>query len=275
MRTPLILAASFTVSAAVRADMATFSILLSTNGPVAHGAIVAGTLRCTWSQPDGYGYGGGSFRLRMDGLGIDDVLFPNNSSDGINSEDPTDRIGVPASELPPGAGTLADRWTSGRRPMRTYLLDATDPTSIARGGFGFRLPPLGSRRTDVHFSVEQQSGVTYLTGRNGAGVENQIDHAQIPRSLQADPLFFEPSYGFDVFKFQVRAPRSGSGTATITPEIGIAFIFSTSAGAQHSLLPSQIHVIPASFTYTPAPASVFTLLLATSAFPQRRRPKSP
>jgi hypothetical protein len=270
-------AAVLALAASAQAQYAmTYSIALSTPGPVANGALVQGAVHCSWVRPDGLGYAGGAFRLRMDGLGVADVFTPSNTNGGINSETTAQRVGVRfPSPIPPPYGTVSDSWTSGRRPKRAYLADETDPGSVQSGG-GFRFPPMGSGPTDMHYSVEQQSGITYLTGRNGAGVENRIEHAQLPRALQGDPLFFEPSTDFDLFKFQVRAPLTGSGAATITPEILSSSIFTSETGAQVILTVNQIQALGASFTYTPAPAAALPLLLAAWATPRlRRRPDPP
>jgi hypothetical protein len=240
------------LACSAHAQSATYSITLSTPGPIQHGDLVQGTLRCAWQDPAGVGYAGGAFRLRMDGLGIADVLVPNNSTNGVNSETSGQRVGVPASEIPPGHGwgTVADGWTSGRRPKRAYLDGDPEPTGLVAGG-GFRNPP--NNNNSLHYSVEFQAGATYLTGRNAANVEIWIEHAQAPLAAQGDPLFFEPSSDFALFKFQVRAPLSGSGTVTITPEIQVAAIYATPDGAQDLLTPAQIQTLSASFTYVPAP----------------------
>jgi hypothetical protein len=242
-------------------------------GRYLNGSVINGTVTVAWTAPGGVGYAGGAFRLRMDGLGTSDVLFPNNNTGGVNSETTAQRVAIPASELTdPAFGTTTTNWTSGRRPKRGYLADATDPSSLQSGG-GFRFPPNGTGPTDVHYSVEQQAGVTYLTGRNGAGVENRIEHAQIPRALQADPLFFDPSANLDIFKFQVRAPLTGFGTVTITPEVLSASIFTSDAGAQVMLTAQQIAATGATFQYgvVPAPSTLALMGLGGLVAARRRR----
>jgi hypothetical protein len=260
------------LATAARAQSITYSVVLSTAGPAQHGAVVTGTLRCAWQDPAGIGYAGGAFRLRMDGLGITDVLVPNNSNNGANSEPTNQRVGVPLSEIPPGSGyaTIGDNWTSGRRPKRAYIQIPGDPTGLVSGG-GFRYPITGNGGPlDLHYSVEQQAGVTYLTGRNGGLVENQIEHNQYPPALQADPLFFEPAASLNLFKFQVRAPLHGEGTATITPEILSASIFTSPTGTFDLLTTDQITAIGGSFTYSPAPPSLAPLAIALAALARRR-----
>src|SRR2546430_2101349 len=91
----------------------------------------------------------------------------------------------------------------GQTATFTVLLDA--PASLISGG-GFRFPPQGYGATDPHYSVELQAGVTTLTLRNGAPRDIGIEHAQLPSSLQVDPVFFEPAADLDIFKFRIRAP---------------------------------------------------------------------
>jgi hypothetical protein len=270
------IAAILALATSAHAQSVTFSVVLSTADPVSPGAVINATVRCTWQDPQGIGFAGGAFRFRIDDtagpFAMANVVAPNNNSGGVNSESTGDRVGVPASELFPGEGTVPDRWTLGRRPKRAFLQDATDPTSLSIGG-GFRFPPLGTGPTDLHYSVEQQTGVTYLTGRNGAGAENRIEFANLPPVLAEDPRWFERATAFDLFKFQVRAPLSGSGTVTITPEILLASIFISDAGAQHVLSPDQIHTTPASFTYIPAagPAALLPLAIAFALRRSTRR----
>jgi hypothetical protein len=272
------------LAAAAHAQHITYSVLLSTSGPVPSGTTVSGTVRCEWVWAYGAGYAGGAFRLRMDGLSIGDVLSPDNSTGGINGEDAQDRVSVPAAELPPGAGTVSDRWIIGRRPKRAYLADATDPGSIQAGG-GFRFPPIGTHATDMHYSVEAQSGITYLTGRNGSGVETQIGHVQLPRSLLNDPLFYEPAAALDLFKFTVRAPRSGTGTVTITPEVLSATAYDDTGRHDHHFIDGEISAVGVSFSYVPGPGGLLVLTLASFTLlrvrariprpPERREPCAP
>jgi len=260
------------LAAAANAQQATFSVQLDHSGNLANGTVVNGTVRVVWSDPNGsnQGLAGGAFRLRANGLGVADVLSPNNSAGGINSEANGNRVGVPASELPAGAGTIADSWTLGRRPKRAYYQDATDPASLTSGG-GFRFPTLGTGPTDMHYSVEQQSNITYLTGRNGASVENRIEFAQFPKTLQADQLFYEGRTTVDLFKFQVRAPLTGAGTVTITPEVLSASIFTSDAGAQDMLTAAQISATGGTFTYSPSPSTLALLGLGGLVAGRRRR----
>jgi uncharacterized protein (TIGR03382 family) len=261
------------LAAAANAQQATFSVVM-TPGVVGNNALVNGVVRVSWTDAAGVGYAGGAFRLRFNDSGNNfaaaNVVTPSNSNNGINSETTAQRVGVTAGELPTGAGTVADSWTSGRRPKRAYLADATDPSSIQSGG-GFRFPPNGPGATDMHYSVESQSGVLYLTGRNGASVENRIEHAQIPRSLQPDPLFFDPGTSIDLFKFQVRSPATGLGTVTITPEVLSASIFISDAGAQHMLTANQISATGGTFAYSPSPSTLALLGLGGLVAGRRRR----
>jgi hypothetical protein len=254
------------LAAAAQAQTAIFSVVL-TPGVPGNNTLVNGTVRVTWAATGGLGFAGGAFRLRLDGLDVSNVVTPSNSNGGVNSETTAQRVGVPASQLPPGAGTVSDSWTSGRRPKRAYLADASDPSSIQSGG-GFRFPPNGTGPTDLHYSVEQQSGVTYLTGRNGAGVENRIEFAQIPPAIQTDPLFFEPSASFDLFKFQIRTPSSGAGPLTFTPDVLSASIYITAGGGQ---VTPQVSVVPGVLVYVPSSAAAAPLALAFSAAALRRR----
>lgn len=260
-------AAVFVCAGAAMAQTARFSVSVSPAGPVTNGTVVSGVVRVDWTAgtSGAIGYAGGRFRLRMGGLGLADVLFPNGSNGGINSELSTDRVGVPAGELTPPAGTVSDQWTLGRRPARAYLTNA--PNGFTSGG-GFRFPPLGTGPTDMHYSVEQQSGVTYLTGRHATGPEDQIELAQVPPGLQPDPLFFESAAGVDLFKFQVRAPLTGGGTVTITPEVAFARLYTSSSGAQ---VTPTVSITPGVFTYTPSPASLAPLALGILAAARRRR----
>jgi uncharacterized protein (TIGR03382 family) len=260
------------LAAAANAQQATFSVVLDHSGNVANGTIVNGAVHVVWSDPNGsnQGLAGGAFRLRANGLGVADVLFPNNSTNGVNSESSGNRVGVPAGDIAPPGGTIGDSWTAGRRPKRAYFQDAGDPTTLVSGG-GFRFSTLGTGPTDMHYSVEQQAGITYLTGRNGASVENRIEFAQFPRSLQADPLFYENRNSIDLFKFQIRAPLTGAGTVTITPEVLSASIFTSDAGAQDMLTAAQITATGASFTYSPSPSTLALLGLGGLVAGRRRR----
>jgi hypothetical protein len=275
---PLILAAVSGLTVSAHAQSLTYSIVLSTSGPVANGTTIEGSVRCSWQDPAGIGYAGGSFRLRMEGLSVSDVLIPSNSNGWMTSETTVQRVGVTAAELPPGAGTVSNSWTSGRRPKRAYLADATDPTSLHSGG-GFRFPPHGLGASDTHYVAETRSGIVYLFTRNGANVERGIEQSQIPLSLVYEPLFFEPATTLDLFKFQVRAPLHGAGAVTITPEAVIdpnglvpsISIFTDPGGANHTLTLDQIQGIPASFTYTPAPTPIVAVLALAIFAPRRRR----
>jgi hypothetical protein len=257
----------FACAGGALAQTARFSVSVSPAGPVTNGALVSGVVRVDWTAgtSGAIGYAGGRFRLRMDGLGISDVLFPNGGNGGINSEAAADRVGVPVGELTPPAGTVSDQWTFGRRPVRAYLTNA--PNGFTSGG-GFRFPPLGTGPTDMHYSVEQQSGVTYLTGRHADGAEDQIEQAQNPPALLPDPLFFESAAGVDLFKFQVRAPLTGGGTVTITPEVAFARLYTSASGAQ---VTPTVSVAPGTFTYTPSPSSLAPLAMGLLAVGRRRR----
>jgi len=244
------------LAAAANAQTAVFSVVLSTAGPVPNGTTVTGAVHVTWVDAAGIGYAGGAFRLRANGLGVSDVLNPNNSAGGVNGEAGSEQVTF-------GQGGT-QRWTFGRRPKRVYIDAFGDPQS----GGGFRFPPLNTGPTDVHYSVEQQGGITYLTGRNGASVENRIEFAQIPPGLQADPLFFENAASFDLFKFAVRAPTSGSGTVTITPEVLSGAIFTSAQGAQDMAVVTSTG---ATFTYAPAPSTLALLGLGGLIAGRRRR----
>jgi uncharacterized protein (TIGR03382 family) len=252
------------LASAANAQSAVFSVVLS-SGSVANGATVTGTVRCTWTDTAGIGYAGGAFRLRMNdsgGLfGPANVLNPNNSSGGVNGESATEQVTF-------GQGGT-NRWTFGRRPKRVYLDQFGDPTS----GGGFRFPTLGTGPTDVHYSAEPGGNPndTLLTGRNGANVENRIEHAQVPPGVLSDPLFFENSTSFDLFKFAVRAPLTGSGTVTITPEVLSASIYISDQGAQHMLTSAQFSGTAGSFTYTPSPSTLALLGLGGLVAGRRRR----
>src|SRR3954451_10854613 len=89
------------------AQTARFSVSVSPAGPVTNGTLVSGIVRVDWTagSSGAMGYAGGRFRLRMDGLGVGDVLFPSGDSGGVNGEATGDRVGVPAGELTPPAGT--------------------------------------------------------------------------------------------------------------------------------------------------------------------------
>jgi len=125
----------------------------------------------------------------------------------------------------------------------------------------------------VHYSAEPggAAGNVLLTGRNGANVENRIEHAQVPPGVLSDPLFFEPATSFDLFKFAVRAPLTGSGTVTITPEVLSASIYISEQGAQHMLTAAQISATGGSFTYTPSPSTLALLGLGGLVAGRRRR----
>src|SRR5258706_536034 len=101
---PLAFATLCGLTATAHAQMATYTVLLPPAGPVPSGATVEGTIRCAWMDNNSEGYAGGAFRIRMDGLAVGDVLSPNHSNSGINGENASDVVGVPASQLPPGAG---------------------------------------------------------------------------------------------------------------------------------------------------------------------------
>jgi hypothetical protein len=278
VRSALALAFLASVSAVspLAAQTATFSVLLDAGPVVEHGTVVNGIIQVAWAADGGIGYAGGSFRLRMEGLDVADVLSPNNSGGGLYLEPGGDRVSVPAERLPPPAGPVTDRWTTLRRPKSAYLLDASDPTSLRAGG-GFRFPPNAQPPTDLGYRVEQQAGVTYVTGRNAAFVEIGIEHAQIPLNLQTDPLFFVPEARFDLFKFQVRAPLHGTGAVTITPEPVVAFgnsaasIYTSPDGAQAMLTPDQIQTLGASFSYVPEPGAAALLGIALLFLTSRTR----
>jgi len=252
------------LAAAANAQQATFSVVLS-DANVANGATVNGTVRVTWTDAAGIGYAGGAFRLRMvdsgGNFGVANVLNPNNSASGVNGEATNEQVTF-------GQGGT-NRWTFGRRPKRVYINADGESTS----GGGFRFPTLGTGPTDVHYSAEPggAAGNVLLTGRNGANVENRIEHAQVPPGVLSDPLFFEPATSFDLFKFAVRAPLTGSGTVTITPEVLSASIYISEQGAQHMLTAAQISATGGSFTYTPSPSTLALLGLGGLVAGRRRR----
>jgi hypothetical protein len=251
------------LAAAANAQQATFSVVLSSAGPVPNGTTVNGTVRVSWTDAQGVGYAGGAFRLRMsdtgNNFGASDILNPNNTNGGVNGESGTEQVTF-------GQGGT-QRWTFGRRPKRVLLDEFGDPLS----GGGFRFPTLGTGPTDVHYSADTVAGVTYLTGRNGAGVENRIEHAQVPAGVLADPRFFENAASFDLFKFAVRAPATGSGVVTITPEVLSASIYISDQGAQHMLTAAQISATGASFSYVPSPSTLALLGLGGLVAGRRRR----
>jgi hypothetical protein len=236
------------LTAAATAQNVTLSITGLPAGNVANGTSVTGFVRLSWTATGGIGYAGGAFRLRMDGLSVADVTVPNE----VNTE----RVGIN------GASTV---WSSGRRPR---TLDGN--TTNADGTF--RFPPQGTGATNVGYRVETQSGATYLTGRNGGGTENQIEHAQLPPALMpTDSELFVSAASFDLFKFTVRAPLTGSGTVTITPEMLSAAIFTSVNGAQVQTTANQRTMVAGSFTYTPAPSTLALLGLGGLVAGRRRR----
>lgn len=268
------------------AQTATFSIVLNppAPGPVANGTMITGSVRVTWTRgtTSASGLAGGQFRIRFtdsgNNFGISGVTNPNGGSGGINGETTAQRVGVPLAEVLvayPGdtnlgtnpGGTVSDSWTSGRRPKRAYLQDSGDPTSLQSGG-GFRFPPNGSGNTDVHYVVEGVAGNVILSGRNGMGVENRIEYAQTPRGLQADPLFYESQTTFDLFKFKITMPATGSGTITAMPEVAVASLFSSDQGAQ---VTPAVSTTSATVTYTPAPSTLALLGLGGLIVGRRRR----
>ena len=82
----------------------------------------------------------------------------------------------------------------------------------------FRFPPNScTAPTGLGYRVETQAGGLYLTGRNGQGVENGIEHAQIPPALMAvDSTLFVSDTAFDLFRFTLVAPATGRGTVSVT-----------------------------------------------------------
>jgi hypothetical protein len=256
---------------AAAAQSAVYSVVFSTAGPVPSGGVVEGTMHCAWVDPTGIAYFGGAYRLRMDGLGVADVLSPNNSNDGVNGENSTDWVSVPASKIPLPGGPVTDRWSSGRRPRSAYLLDASDPDSVVADG-GYRFPPLGTFPTNLRYRVEQHAGVTYLTGRNGQNMENWIENALFPPPYFLDPLLIDRGTDLELFKFQVRAPLSGAGTVTITPDVlSCAILTNLSSGAFHRLTHDQIQVVGGSFTYVPGPSVLAVLILGAAGGGRRVR----
>jgi uncharacterized protein (TIGR03382 family) len=251
------------LAAAANAQQATFSVVLS-DAAVANGATVTGSVRVTWTDAQGIGYAGGAFRLRMQDTGNNfgpaNILNPNNSAGGVNGEATNEQVTF-------GQGGT-NRWTFGRRPKRVYINSDGESTS----GGGFRFPTLGTGPTDVHYSAEPGgAGITLLTGRNGANVENRIEHAQVPPGVLSDALFFETATSFDLFKFAVRAPLTGSGAVTITPEVLSASIYISDQGAQHMLTAAQISATGGTFTYTPSPSTLALLGLGGLVAGRRRR----
>jgi hypothetical protein len=231
----------------------TLAVVLDSGPFVGNGQAVRGTLRLTWTDPEGIGYSGGAFRLRFSdtggNFGAADITLPNE----VNVE----RIGIH------GASTI---WSSGRRP-RTF----DGETGNADGSF--RFPAQGTGATNIGYRAEAQNGMIFLTGRNGAGVENQIEHAQLPPAVPPppDPPLFVTDTSFDLFKFTVRAPLTGSGTVTITPEMIWAAVFISESGMAHHTTAEQRTMVPASFFYTiPAPG-VGWFVVAVGMAARRRR----
>jgi hypothetical protein len=242
MNIRLIAAVLVGTSAAAQAQTATFRVVLFPAGPAGPGERVDGVVRLEWAYPSAIGYFGGAFRLRMDGLAVGDVDLPNESL--------SERIGIN------GAATV---WSSGRRPR---TLDGA--TGESGGGFRF-LVQQGTGPTQVSYRAETQAGVTYLTGRNGVNVENRIEHVQEPL---IDNAFFITDTAFDLFKFSVRAPLSGAGTVTITPEISLAFILLTPNGGNMTVPATGVG---ASFTYVPGPGGAVLLGVVVALQVRRRR----
>jgi hypothetical protein len=143
MRTLTTLCAAMSMLAPTAwAQTATFSVVLSTPGPVQNGATVHGSLWIAWNLTGGYAYEGGAFRLRMDGLGPSDVNLP--------TEPPSDYIAVPGGDV---------FWTDGRRPP--YFLGS----DIWVGGF--RLP----RRPQ--YTADQEGGAVFLDAGGGPILHSQ------------------------------------------------------------------------------------------------------
>jgi hypothetical protein len=214
-----------------QAQSVTFQALLETSGPIAHGQTVRGSIWVNWTPGSSaaIGYGLGAFRLRMDGLTPADLDLPD--------------------EGPPG--TLP--WDHGGRRPRSSVADVLG---------GFRFPPVSDfSPVGVHYATTVHDGAAYLTSITSAG-ENRIRHSQIA------PVFgntgFVTDTMFKLFRFSVRAPLSGAGTVTITPE-GLGTELFLDEDGDRLAVPNQ--AAPASFSFAPAPASVLLLVLAV---PRRR-----
>jgi MYXO-CTERM domain-containing protein len=241
-RTTLALVAA--CASLAQAQTVTYSVVLSTSGPVPTGAAVEATVRVAWSGASGIGYAGGALRMRLDGVAASQIDLP--------SEVAADHIGV---------GGQSTVWGSGRRPR------ADRGGGLADGGF--RFPPAGSGPTSLAYRAETQGGIAYLTARNGGNTEVRIEHAQLPPGLmQVDSTLFVSEASFDLFKFVVHAPAFGNGTVTVTPEVTYASIFTSAAGAN---VRAQFSATAASFTYTPAPAGLAVLGIGGLLVARRRR----
>jgi len=263
-----------TLAGAASAQTVTFSVIINP-GPVGNGALVTGSVHVVWTPgaSGASGLAGGQFRLAFNDSGHNfttaGITAPLGTSGGTNGVESTrDNVGVPAGELPAGAGTSADRWTLGRRPKRQYLADASDPAS-ATGGGGFRFPGLGTGPTDLAYTAENQGGVIYLTGRNGAGTENRIEFAQTARGVNLpDPLFYESQRSFDLFKFQIRTPATGAGVISILPDVAIATLYVSDQGAQ---VTPVITSAAGGVAYSPSPSTLALLGLGGLVAGRRRR----
>jgi hypothetical protein len=256
-----------TLAGAASAQTITFSVVMSPAGPVANGTTVNGTVRATWTggASGASGLAGGQFRLRFGDTGgnfsVTNVLIPTEGS--------TNQVGV-ANPNDPLAPIPSTSWTLGRRPKTAYNVeDSENPGSyVLQSGGGFRFPSLGAGPTDLAYRAENQGGIVYLTGRNGANVENRIEFAQVARSLQSDVNFYVSSTSFDLFKFRVTAPATGAGTVTVLPEISIATLYTSDSGAQTN---ATLSGVAGTFTYAPAPSTLALLGLGGLVAGRRRR----
>jgi MYXO-CTERM domain-containing protein len=258
-----------TLAGAASAQTITFSVVFNPVGPVGNNTLVNGTVHVVWNggTTGATGLAGGQFRIRFTDPNFTAAGIVNPLGSAAALEATGDRVGALASELPPGGGTISDRWTLGRRPKRSYFADATDSSTLTGGG-GFRFPSLGTGPTDLAYTAETQAGVVYLTGRNGGGTENRIEFAQVARSLNGDPLFYESQTSFDLFKFQIRTPASGAGVIVALPEIAIATLYTSDSGAQTN---ATLIGAPGSVAYSPSPSTLALLGLGGLVAGRRRR----
>jgi hypothetical protein len=252
-------AAMLAVSAAVTGGAAGQNATLAVTGlpadPVPNGTAVTAYVRLSWTLPGGIGYAGGAFRLRFNdsgrNFGIPDVVIP--------SEQASEHIGIN------GATTV---WSSGRRP------GTLDGNTMHMDGM-FRYPPQGTGAVILVYRVYSQADNIYLTGHN-TGVEGMIEHAQLPPGLMmVDSTLFVSDTSFDLFKFTVRAPLTGNGTVTITPEMLSAAVFTSPAGAVVQVTRDQWTLTPASFSYTPGPPISGLVMLVGLGAVRRRRGRRP
>jgi hypothetical protein len=264
-----------TLAGAASAQTITFSVVFSPVGPVGNNAVVNGTVRATWTggASGATGLAGGQFRLRFGDTGgtfsVANITAPLGSA---STQEPTTNQVGHSNPTDPLAPTPSTSWSIGRRPKTAVneLADPTDPSqgySVQSGG-GFRFPTLGSGPTDLAYRAENQGGIVYLTGRNGASVENRIEFAQVSRGLQADPLFYVSDNTFDLFKFRITTPASGAGVVSALPEIAIATLYTSDSGAQTN---ATLAGVAGTIAYSPSPSTLALLGLGGLVAGRRRR----